>query len=99
MYNLMAKDEDDKDILSVLHMEEGKIYPTITYEIDEKINIYRSKILVKTSNGVKLKPYLDMTNTDNIEEATSKLEKLLNHSVMNYFELNFIFDSFLFEYL
>lgn len=88
MYNLMANSEKDRDIINLIYMEEGRVYPTITYEIDETLNIYKSRILVKSKDEIKLKPYLDMTNEESIEGATSKLEKLLNYNVMNYFEDN-----------
>ena len=66
-------------------MEEGNIYPVITYEIGEELKFYKSKIKIKNKNELNLKPYLDMTNEEDVELATLKLEKLLNHSVINYF--------------
>ena len=66
-------------------MKLGKIYPVVTYEIGEELNISKNKIKINNLDTSKLKPYYDVTSLDCKETLENKIEKILNHYVIKYF--------------
>lgn len=88
MYNLLIYNETDQEIENALQMKVGKIYPVVTYEIGEELNISKNKIKINNLDTSKLKPYYDVTSLDCKETLENKIEKILNHYVIKYFNKN-----------